>query len=288
MINTLVLSGCCYNILDMYGAIYHLVKEKYICYDNIKHIYGTSGGSIIGLAILLKMNEDDIFKYMHERPWDELTESSSFSINKKGVFNKDFFRIMIEPILKSKYLTIHTTLAELYIKTDIVFNIVTVKLDDMTPVLKNYKTDQDLTILDAIYMSSAIPYLFEPLKYNNTYYIDGGICCNFPIEYCIKDNIKSENILGIKTQADTNFSKANIDDLSLFTYFAYISRQFINKIYDITNRSDYTDYKIIRLRIKEQTTEEGIIICKDKAKRLKYLNNGIEIAKEFLKHSCEI
>lgn len=287
MINTLVLSGCCYNILDMYGVIYELIKNKYIRFDNIKHIYGTSGGSIIGLIMMLKMNEDDIFKYIHERPWDELTEPNSFSINKKGIFDKDFFRLLIEPILKSKYLSVHTTLAELHSKTDIIYNFVTVKIDDMTPVLKNYKTDPDLAILDAIYMSSAIPYIFEPLKHNNTYYIDGGLCCNFPIDYCIKDNIKRENILGIKTHTDTNFSKANIDDLSLLTYFAYISRQFINKIYTVSNVGDYTDYNIIKVCIKEQTTEEGILICKDKAKRLKYLNNGIEIAKEFLRHSSE-
>lgn len=286
MINTLVLSGCAYNMLDIYGVIYKLIKEKYICFDNIKHIYGTSGGSIIGVAMMLKMNEDDMFKYMHERPWDDLTETSSFSINKKGIFNKEFFRIMIEPILKSKYLTIHTTLAELYSKTNIVYNFVTVKIDDMTPLLKNYKTDPDLTILDAICMSSAVPYLFEPVKYNNTYYIDGGLCCNFPIEYCLKDNIKKENILGIKTHTECNFSKANVDDLSLFTYFAFITRQFVNKICNITNRDDYTDFNIIRVCIKEElTTEEGILISKDKAKRLKYLNNGIEIAKEFLKHS---
>ena len=38
-------------------------------------------------------------------------------------------------------------------------------------------------------MSSAMPIAFKPIEYNGEFYIDGGLCNNFPLNYCL-NNVK--------------------------------------------------------------------------------------------------
>ena len=36
-------------------------------------------------------------------------------------------------------------------------------------------------------MSSAFPFVFKPIEYNGEYYIDGGLCNNFPLNFCLNE-----------------------------------------------------------------------------------------------------
>jgi len=49
----------------------------------------------------------------------------------------------------------------------------------------NHKTDPDLLLYKAITMSSAFPFVFKPIEYNGEYYIDGGLCNNFPFNMLV-------------------------------------------------------------------------------------------------------
>ena len=42
-----------------------------------------------------------------------------------------------------------------------------------------------MEVIRALSMSIAIPFIFKPVLYNNTYYCDGGLKNNFPIINCI-------------------------------------------------------------------------------------------------------
>jgi len=288
MIEALVLSGCGYYNLDMYGVIYKLIKEKYIVTENIKHIYATSGGAMVALSIVLNINEDHMFNYLHKRPFNNIFNINSFSIDKKGVLDERFVEMLIEPLLRCSQLTSLNTLLDLYNKTGKTLNISTINIKNMSSEIKNHITDPQLSILDAIYMTSAIPYIFKPLKYNNNYYIDGGLCCNFPIDYCLSDNIKKETILGIKTRTINNFTECNIDEMSLINYYSFISRQFMSKIFDLSNKSTYDDYNIIYIDIKENLNlDTCFLLCENNDERLKNLNNGIEIANKHIKVALE-
>ena len=45
-------------------------------------------------------------------------------------------------------------------------------------------------------MTTCIPFLFKPIIYNDNYYVDGGLCGNFPLDYNLK--LKSKKYLGIQ------------------------------------------------------------------------------------------
>ncbi len=49
-----------------------------------------------------------------------------------------------------------------------------------------YETTPDMEILNSLKLSARIPIIFGPIKYNNDFYIDGGVWNNFPIDIAIK------------------------------------------------------------------------------------------------------
>ena len=42
----------------------------------------------------------------------------------------------------------------------------------------------DCPLARAIYMSSTLPFIFEPSSYNDEYYLDGGLINASPFKYC--------------------------------------------------------------------------------------------------------
>ena len=50
----------------------------------------------------------------------------------------------------------------------------------------------------ALQMTSALPILMTPVCIDNKCYIDGGIWCNYPIQFCVNSGKSYEEILGIK------------------------------------------------------------------------------------------
>ena len=59
---------------------------------------------------------------------------------------------------------------------------------DLTP-----ETHPDMPCMVAMRMSANLPFVFDKYRWGNSYYVDGGLCNNFPID--IGDKI-GENVLG--------------------------------------------------------------------------------------------
>ena len=69
-IKHLVISGGGPNILTLYGALKNLNQNDYWTIENIKSIYGTSAGSLIGLFIILNLEWEELDNYLIKRPWN--------------------------------------------------------------------------------------------------------------------------------------------------------------------------------------------------------------------------
>lgn len=213
-IEHLVLSGGAYLGYYHIGALQFLEKHNFIKRENLKSIYGTSIGSLVGVLLCLKLDWDIIDDYIIKRPWEKLFEldldklMDIFKI--KGLFNKSLFNKIFEPLFLSCNLKKDITLKELYEYSNIELYIFAV--DIISLKLKNfsYKTHPDLEVINAVYMSCSLPFIFEPYEYeyldisNNKKIlvcVDGGLFNSYPIQNCIKDqNIVSEKlntILGI-------------------------------------------------------------------------------------------
>ena len=99
---------------------------------------------------------------------------------------------MFQATIKNIYQKDDLTLQELYDLTSIkltvkVFNVTLKQLEYIS-----HQTDPTLTISTLAMMTTAIPFIFKPVRYKNYEYIDGGLRGHFPIEVC-----QSKDYLGI-------------------------------------------------------------------------------------------
>ena len=70
------------------------------------------------------------------------------------------------------------TFKELYEYSGIELVITTVRMTGWVVEDFSYKTHPDLSVLDATYMSSSLPFIIKPMKYNDSYYLDGEFLKN--------------------------------------------------------------------------------------------------------------
>lgn len=276
MIKHLVISGGSYNGIKMYGVLHELAKKQFYDIKNIESIYCTSVGSLIGTMLSLKIDNDVIYDYVHKRPWYKISNIKNISFQKKGLLDKAFIEDIMEPVFQSKNLKMNITLKELFKYTSIDLHIYSTKLTDMSLVNISHKTHPTLPVIDAIYMSSAIPYFLEPHFYNNDFYIDGGVLCNYPLDHCDKDE---DTILGIRTKNSSKYSLNNGADSTLIEYFIYLNKNLFKCI--STTPSKKIKYNIIvDVDDMDHSILSGILYSADK--RLEFLQGGQEIATNFL------
>jgi predicted patatin/cPLA2 family phospholipase len=117
----------------------------------------------------------------------------------------------------------------------------------------------DLPCMTAIRMSSNLPLIFEKFLYNGSYYIDGGLADNFPIDLADE---QSQKILGILLDNNSD-NYNNINDMDIIEYIYHLfhipSAQTVElKINKVSNRCkiirlNYNKIKIFNFNIDSKT-----------------------------------
>lgn len=284
-IKHIVLSGGAYLGLYELGSLKYLQANKYYNYNNILSIHGTSIGGLIACIMCIEENIDDICNYFIERPWNNLiqiTPSKLFDvIPKKGLIGREIFQNVLDPILKNNNLNSNITLLDLYNKTNKELYMYAVSLNNFEEVQISYKTHPDLDIITAVHMTCALPYLVQPVWYNNDYYIDGGLMNNYPINKCLElDTSTKENILSISFDFK-NSKKKNMKDMNIFEY-GYVLYKKLAK--NIKQRNEY--YEIIKNQIvipcKEMNLNDGYNALNKQTFRKEMVEHGENYARIFM------
>ena len=239
-IKHLVISGGGPLGLRYLGALEKLEKEGFWNFDEIESIYGTSVGSIIGTFICLKYDWETLNKYIIERPWHDAFKVNAKQIfdsyYNKGLFDKKIAEIIFKPLLQAKDLSLNITLKEFYEFSKIDLRIFTFELNKFETIELSHITHPDLSLLQALTMSSALPGIFMPIIFDNECYIDGGVMCNYPINQCLRDHTNKDEILGIKSSIDKETgSLKNIEvtqESSLLEYVICLTNNAMNFIRD--------------------------------------------------------
>lgn len=237
-IKHLVISGGGPLGLRYLGALEKLEKENFWKVDNIESIYGTSVGSMIGAFICLKYDWETLNKYIIERPWNDAFKMNAKQIvdsyYNKGLFDKKLVEIIFKPLLQGKNIEMNVTLKEFYDFSKIDFHIFTFELNNFETIELSHITHPNLSLLQALTMSSAFPGIFMPTIIDKKCYIDGGVMSNYPINQCLRDNTNKDEILGIKISYDkdnNSFKNAEItEELSLLEYVMCFTNNAMNFI----------------------------------------------------------
>lgn len=241
----IVLCGGGPNCFSQLVMIKSLMDHNIIQYDKIEKIYGSSGGTIIGTLIALKLPLDEIIEYVVERPWNKLIKfdmDTLLSFNeKKGFYNYDLFYKILSPIFSSNDISLDITLKDIYDQSKIELRLITTEVDSFEMIELSYITHPTLKVIDAITMSSSFTPMFSPFFYENKYYLDGGFLNGYPIDLMIRDVPPEEYdlILGINIRklSEPQIIK-NIHDMNSLEFIQYIinkSLKHVNKNIKTTN-----------------------------------------------------
>ena len=168
--------------------------EKYNILDNLEHIIGTSIGGLIGILkcigytgfelekIFLNFNAGD-YEWINEI--DIINLPIKYGVNPgKGILH------MINIFFKHKQISAKITFKELYNKNKIKLSIIGSNIIDNKYEVFNYINTPNMLILDALRITISIPIYLTPVKYNNKYYVDGGLFNNMAVDIIKPEDYK--------------------------------------------------------------------------------------------------
>jgi NTE family protein len=227
-IDTIFLSGGGMKCLSILGVLKYLFEKDIIKenFDGIKDIYLISGSSIYLTPLLLGFSMESTLELFKKLDYKKLSGIDDIKIqnlfDNYGFKKITDYRYIMEAIVKGKNVDPDITLKELYDLININLHFRVVNVNKQCNEYLNKDNSPDLKFTDAICMTSCIPILFEPIEYNGTLYIDGGVNNNFPYEKVIdKKNYLGIDILSSKISCGKDIEKEEIESLSDYMNIIY-------------------------------------------------------------------
>lgn len=282
-IKHLVISGGGPVLVHVLGAIQHLEENNYIDRKEIKSIYGTSAGAIVGVLLCLGFDWETVRDYIIKRPWQDVfpvkVQNIFDAYTKKGVFDIKTFEKCFRPLLDAKDINMDINLEDFYKLSNIELHLFAFEINEYKVHDVSYLTYPKLSLLSAIQMSCALPLLVTPVCIEDKCFIDGGFSCNYPLNYCIESGKLPDEILGFKNKYDVQKTVINAEStiLDFMTTFLFttISRfNTENEQQEIKNEvicdARYLSIDVLR------TAASSIDA------RRELFNSGIETATSFL------
>ena len=239
--DTLVLAGGSAKSIVTLGAIQY-VYDNYL-HRNLKYYIGTSSGAMICYLLIIGYTPIEIIVYVcTQQLLEKMQNFNVFSlVQGRGACSFNVIQEQVEKmtILKIGYLP---TLKDLKTNFDKELVCTTYDLTESKNIFLNYKEYPNLPCITALRMTSNLPLIFENYKYGNSFYIDGGVSDNFPIDYA--DNIGNK-ILGINLLQEIKEFEPNMNTLELIykVMFIPIQQSVEHRISKASNKC-----KIIQLR----------------------------------------
>jgi len=252
--------------------------------DKIKYYIGTSIGAIICYLLIIGYTPSEILaSFCTSNLSDHYNKISPLNlINDFGVYNYEPLRYQVECLTLKKLDKIPTLreLYNMYNSAGKMFTCVAFNLSKKQTEYISHLTNPDLSVLDAIRMSSNIPLIFNILKINNMCYIDGGVSDNFPIHYATQHFIDGD-ILGItleKSMSEKSYSNIleYIYDIVLTPFHVYRELQIDKKI---PNRVSILELKVDNIMPYKLSLDTNTI--------LRYFHSGINQTKTIAQHKIK-
>ena len=272
MIDTLVLSGGGPSGVAYAGILKALTDYDILKRDELNEIITTSVGIIFATLYLLDYTIGQIEKIVLETDLTKLLNSDDLEIDdllvKFGLFFNKPIGDSISSFIRHKCNKNDLTLKELYDLSSITLNVKVYNVDKGKTEYINYKNNPDISLIKLSMMTTAIPYLFQPVEYNDDLYVDGGLKGHFPIEACESKHYLGLNVCGGTTNRE-NFGL--LKDLPILKY----SMDLMN---DRDNNIDPDDEKVFTYHINC-----GLNFSLDINQRKSMIEKGYNETIEYLK-----
>lgn len=192
--DTLVLPGGALKGLYLLGAVQYCFDNLLL--QNINTYIGTSSGAIISFLLAIGYTPVDIItEILTSQVVEKIQHFNIFAvINNLGATSFSFISEFLEKMTINK-IGYYPTFADIKHKLNKHLVFVTYNLTKDEAVYLSYDTHPSLPCLVALRMSCNLPLIFDNFKYDNQYYVDGGIIDNFALTFAL--NTGAQNILAI-------------------------------------------------------------------------------------------
>jgi NTE family protein len=179
MLKNIVFSGGAFKGWAYIGtlrALYELVD-----FHNIESIVGVSIGSVFALFYILQIDYRFLLDFIMKINYYEIIDVNidHLIINQSLIDGIQYIKY-IQSIIAQK-IDPDITFIELYRFSRIKFTVPALNITDSRIDYFDYENTPNIKVIDAILASSSIPLLFPPVKLNNKFYYDGGLCNNCPV-----------------------------------------------------------------------------------------------------------
>jgi predicted patatin/cPLA2 family phospholipase len=268
-----------------FGVLKHLHDVGFWNIKNIKTIYATSIGALVGAFLLLGYDYSYIYDYFIKRPWEKIFKhigvNNIFNIyTDKGAI--DIYPLYTESltmVLEAKGMVASVTLKEFYEYSGVKLNIIVSEINAFKHEVLSHETYPDLELVKALTMSASLPVIFTPHFLDYKCFIDGGIFSNYPLNICLNETKCHKNeILGVRKKCIYKYPTITKD--SSFLEYIYVSFQKLLDGIGDHNRIEIIPYDIQCDMDIFNNYDEWFDVFTISEKRVKLIDNGINIATE--------
>ena len=214
------------------GAIQHLEQNNFVDMKNIESIYGTSAGAIVGVLICLKYDWETINDYIIKRPWQDVfpikVQNIFDAYTKKGIFDIKTIEKCFKPLLDAKDIPMDINLENFYNLTKIELHLFSFEINEYKVHDISYLTHPNLSLMIAIQMTCALPVLVTPVCIDDKCYIDGGMSCNYPLNFCITSGKIPDEILGFKNKYSDKKDSINLESTLLDFLLSFLFKAVLS------------------------------------------------------------
>lgn len=180
MYEKVILSGGGTKGLCILGALQYLQDTKQIDCSAIKLFVGTSIGSVISYFLAIGYTPIELVVYLCSHHVLESFTLNGFDgiLKGDGIYNYSVLTKVYQEMTHEK-MDFIPTLRDIKERFSKELVMCTYNFTKRKKEYISYRNYPDLSCLDAIRMSSNLPFIFSPFWYNGCEYIDGGIVENF-------------------------------------------------------------------------------------------------------------
>jgi len=183
-------------------AVAHIGFIKVLLENNIvpTQVSGTSAGALVAALYAHGYEPEKMISFFKQTP---LFKFSLYAINKPGFMDSE------------KYITFFKKFFSENSFESLKYPLTVTATDLISGKLTYFKSGE---LIKPLIASSALPPIFSPIEINNTWYCDGGVLNNFPVETVRK---KCDIILGSFVNPITTIEKEEINSSLKLLYRVY-------------------------------------------------------------------
>ena len=304
-----------------YAGVFSVLEEKNIL-QHIENVGGSSAGAIAGMLVSIGYSASEIDSLMIELPIQKFNDGGGGVVGKYKRFKNAYGIYRGEEVEKwLQQLVAHKTgksfltfrqLHQLHLNSNSYKDLYCTgtNLSKQQLEIFSFATTPDMSIALAVRISSTIPIYFEPVALNNhfqkikktdstsfvNYYVDGGMLCNYPINFfdtcennlnpLLADKVKfNKQTIGIKLERPQQIDSLNnnstqipaydINKLSeYFSALVNLLMETINRRYpNLENekgRTIYVSQGNISSRVKKTKPQDKLLLYENGVKAANY------------------